>query len=186
MAGLQRLGALQRAVLKMLGEADDITFAFLTSGASSRAFMKTLHRLKKERYQKAIYESVGALKRRGLVRAVERDGEHYLTLSREGAQAVQRYHFRDMVLSRSESWDGIWRIVIFDVPERHGKARRALSYKLHQIGALRLQDSVYIYPFPWKDEIDLVSEFFQVGAYMRYIEAARVEGDKELREHFDV
>ena len=42
-----------------------------------------------------------------------------------------------------EKWDGIWRFVIWDVPEKRRVARDLLRYKLKQLGFLRFQKSVW-------------------------------------------
>ncbi len=42
-----------------------------------------------------------------------------------------------------EKWDGIWRVVIFDIPEKHKKARDALRSKLKTWGFIPWQKSVW-------------------------------------------
>lgn len=44
----------------------------------------------------------------------------------------------------NEPWDGKWRIVIWDVPEKRRVARDLLRYKLKILGFERLQKSVWI------------------------------------------
>lgn len=43
-----------------------------------------------------------------------------------------------------EKWDGKWRIVIWDVPEKRRVARDLLRYKLKSLGFKQLQKSVWV------------------------------------------
>lgn len=43
-----------------------------------------------------------------------------------------------------EKWDGKWRVVIWDIPEKRRIARDLLRYKLKQLGFERLQKSVWV------------------------------------------
>ena len=44
-----------------------------------------------------------------------------------------------MKINIPPKWDGFWRIVIFDVPEKFKKARNALSKKIKDLGLFPLQ-----------------------------------------------
>ena len=59
-------------------------------------------------------------------------------------------------------------MVIFDVPKKKDKERRALSQKLKEIGFYPLQESVFIYPYDCRDETDFICEFLDVGNYVNY------------------
>jgi DNA-binding transcriptional regulator PaaX len=43
-----------------------------------------------------------------------------------------------------EKWDGKWRVVIWDIPEKRRSARDVLRFKLKQLGFIRWQRSVWI------------------------------------------
>lgn len=177
-----KLGKIQEAALRALGEAGVLTMAVLASGRSSKRIFNYLNRYKRGGEQ--IRRSLQDLKRKRLVSIREVGGEEEFVITKTGKLYILKYRFNDMRLSQSKKWDGKWRVVMFDIPERHGKARRALSHKIKEMGALPLQKSVFIYPFPWQDEIDFVAEFFQVSPFVRYLEASSIEGENELKHHF--
>ena len=89
-----------------------------------------------------------------------------------------------MKINIPPKWDGYWRIVIFDIPEKFKKARNALGKKIKDLGLFPLQKSVFVYPFDCKDEINFVSEFFRVGKFTQYIVAKELDGEKFLKQHF--
>lgn len=186
MAGVSRFGQLQNFLFNALESGGALTLAILTSGGIASNIPKSYRRLTEKQLQKKIFRSVAALKRRRLVSIYEKDGQEYMILTSAGKQYTLRFRVQDMTLTPKKTWDGVWHLVMFDIPEKHGKARRALSSKIKNMGALPLQKSVFIYPYPWRDEIDFISEFFHVSSYVRYVEAKKVEGEKELKKHFNL
>ena len=46
-------------------------------------------------------------------------------------------------LGDSEVWDGVWRLVIFDIPEDQRVARDLLRFKLKEWGFMKIQRSVW-------------------------------------------
>lgn len=48
------------------------------------------------------------------------------------------------IISDNEKWDGKWRIVIWDIPEKRRAVRDLLRFKLKQLGFTRWQKSVWV------------------------------------------
>ncbi len=53
--------------------------------------------------------------------------------------------------------DGVWKLVIFDIPEKQKKVRAVLRAKLKQLHFKKWQNSIYISPYAL--EADIESEF---------------------------
>ena len=85
-----------------------------------------------------------------------------------------------------KKWDKKWRMVIFDIPETQKKARYALRAKLKELGFYPLQKSVWVHPFECRDEIDFIIEFFNVSSYVRLAEVNHFDGEKFIKEEFDL
>ncbi|MBI2054518.1 MAG: hypothetical protein HYT39_00225 [Candidatus Sungbacteria bacterium] len=182
MKKLRRLGSVQRGIMQLLDQVGAMSFVLLTSGKHAKTILRNYHQRSHER----VISSLESLKRRRLINIADDGTETLITLTRDGKRELLRYGLNTMVLSRKQNWDGVWHMVIFDIPERYGKARRALSFKIQSIGAFRLQDSVYVYPFSWQNEIDFLSEFFHVSPFIRYIKASFVEGEEDLLRRFSL
>ena len=86
--------------------------------------------------------------RAGWVEKLEKDGEVYLRLTVSG-------HERLISLSglTQQNWDGIWRIVVFDVPEKSRGVRNLLRSNLITLGYVPWQKSVWISPLPHEKEV---------------------------------
>lgn len=184
-----RLGKIQKAILEELKEAflnmGDITAAIVTSGMSSRLAHKKLNEFQKKRLEYQTKRSLAELVKRGLIETIVKSGEPHYRFPANSA-ALRSLQFETLTLQKRARWDGVWHMVIFDIPERYAKARRAISKKVVDVGALRLQDSVFVYPFSWKDEIEFTAVTFKVLPYIRYIEARSIDGSDKLERYFGV
>jgi DNA-binding transcriptional regulator PaaX len=81
-------------------------------------------------------------------------------------------------------WDGRWRIVIFDIWEKRRSVRDRLRSTLQRIGFVKIQNSVWVFPYECEEVVALVRAELRVGKGIVYIVADAVEGDKDLRAHF--
>lgn len=133
---------------------------------------------RKEEFKKSVYY----LKRRKCVSI--QDGMLHIT--QKGVGLALKDAFDDLVIRPSEKWDGKWRIVIFDVPEKFKVARTALSQKLKLLGCYQLQKSVFVSPYPCNDEVVFVANVFNVLPFIKIIEATSIAPDREVRSHFDI
>ena len=85
-----------------------------------------------------------------------------------------------MKINIPPKWDGFWRIVIFDVPEKLRKRETYSGKKIKTLAFFPLQKSVFVYPFDCRrDEINGVREFFfGVGkSFTQYIVAKEIDSE---------
>ena len=114
------------------------------------------------------------------------DGTITVILGEDGKQKALRYNLDKIAIPVPNKWDGLWRMIIFDVPESHRQGRYALMTKLKNIGFHSLQKSVYIFPYPCKDEIDFIVEFFRLRPYVRYVIVKEIDVELDLKHYFDL
>ena len=67
------------------------------------------------------------------------------------------------------------------MPEKRRKTRDRLREIMERTGFVRLQDSVWVYPYDCEDLITLLKTDFKVGKDVLYVIADRIEFDKPLR-----
>ena len=136
--------------------------------------------------RRKILKAVERMKQKKLVRIYEKDGLDVIEITQSGKKKVLSYNLENIKITRPKKWDGYWRIVIFDIPEKNKKARRALSLKLNDMEFFPLQKSVFVCPFECKDEIEFVSEFFGVKRYVKYILAKQIENEEFLKNYYNL
>jgi DNA-binding transcriptional regulator PaaX len=90
-----------------------------------------------------------------------------VSLTEKGILRAINYKFRRLN-DKKEKWDGKWRMVAFDIPNSHRKGRKALNYRLKMGGFYELQESVFLYPYECKKEIDAFVKLFKLEKYVRF------------------
>ena len=133
-----------------------------------------------------IIGAIERMKQKKLVRIYHKDGTDIVEITELGKKKVLSYDLENIKINRPKKWDGYWRIVVFDVPEKNKKARRALNFKLNEMEFFPLQKSVFVCPFECKDEIDFVAEFFGIKKYVRFVLAKNIENDEFLRSYYNL
>jgi DNA-binding transcriptional regulator PaaX len=179
-------GQLAKEILLMIAAGVIIPAALVMPGApiALKPLLRALSKKCGAKRNEGFIKSLGYLKRNRLVSIAEKDGQQILTLSEDGKKRVLRFNLHQMGIKKPKRWDGYWRIVIFDIPEKRKQGREALRSKLKQLGFYQLQKSCFIYPFDCKSEIDFISEIFEVGPFVNFIVAKEIEGAPLLKKFF--
>lgn len=179
-------GKLAKEILLMIAAGVIIPAAFVMPGApiALRPLLRLLSKKCGAKRTEGFIKSLSYLKRDRLVSIAEKDGQQILTLSEDGKKRVLRFDLHQMAIKKPRRWDGYWRIVIFDIPERKKQGREALRSKLKQLGFCQLQKSCFIHPFDCRSEIDFISELFEVGPFINFIVAKEIEGAALLKKSF--
>lgn len=149
--------------------------------------MLKLFGLGKKKYKtRSVYQALRRLKEQKLVEIKETEKETLISITENGKKRLLKYNFDEMAIKRPKHWDKKWRIVSFDIPEKRRVAREALRNKLRDLGFIMLQKSLFILPFPCKDEVDFVTEVFQIQKYVTYFEATSINVENKLKLDFDL
>ena len=115
-----------------------------------------------------------------------KDGTISVALSEKGKKTAEVYSLDNLKIGKPKKWDGNWRVVIFDVPERIKKVRDALRMHLKNLGFYELQKSVFICPFPCAEEINQIVDFYNIHEHIRVIIAHSIDNEEELMKQFNV
>ena len=130
--------------------------------------------------QVRLYRSLKRLERRRLIHVTETTEGIKLHLTTEGKNLYSRTAATTLFLDKPKLWDGKWRIVLFDIPEKHRKTRQALQKTLRNVGCYPLQKSVLITPVPCRQEIERLATFFGIPDSVVYCETESL-GSSESR-----
>lgn len=112
------------------------------------------------------------------------DGTIKLELVEKGNERILQYKFEEMNIPIPEQWDDLWRIVVFDIPDKKKQAREALRVKLKILGFCKFQESIFIHPYDCKNEIDFIKEFYNISPFVKFIIAKDIDDDFKLRKIF--
>ncbi len=141
----------------------------------------------KEIDERALRRAIRSLYHSQLVGYTEhKDGTVTLFLTKNGKKRALTYNLKTLSIQKPPVWDGWWRIVAFDIPERLREGRTFLVDKLKQLGFLPLQKSVFVLPYECKDELDFVIELFELRPYVRLIRAKEIDTGLHLKRKFGI
>ena len=134
-----------------------------------------------------IMQAISDLERAGLVRTSGHRGRRNVELTIKGHSVIEAIYASEYRIPEPAFWDGKWRVIIFDIREKRRKVRAQLRLLLSGAGFLRLQDSVWIYPYPCDEFVGLVRAHLKsgTGEMLSFVVEA-LESDKRLREHFNL
>ena len=110
--------------------------------------------------------------------------EPYIELQPKGKNLLKSYLTQDLEIVAPEKWDKKWRLVIYDIANDKKDRREILRNKLDTLGFLKLQESVYVFPFECKNEINLIKNMYLLAPYVQYIVADRIETEINLIQTF--
>ena len=118
--------------------------------------------------RKRVYEAIDRLNKKRLIELIQKGDNLYIEITQNGKKLIKNFDYDNIELPSHKKWDKKWRLVVFDVPEKKNKERRAFSVKLKDLGFYPLQESVFIYPYNCRDEIDFICEFLLISRYVNY------------------
>lgn len=162
--------------------------AAMVAPNSPKIFEKPLdmimNTLDKRAQSREINRVLRYMKQRGLIQYQSNDYENGIVLTKTGKEQLRKRDFETLSIQKPTKWDNKWRLVFFDIPEQTRDRRVLLTQKLRLLGFQKLQQSIWVHPFPCRDVIEAVTETIDIRKFVTYIEISEIDGDKHLRERF--
>ena len=177
---------IQKIILSTIAIAGILSVAAVAPNIFSviKQFEDPTRRKKNLKY--SINESFTRLKEKGFIEIVEVNGKKVARITKKGEGKLDFLDKHNFKLKIPKKWDGRWRVVIFDIKESRSKTRFLLRKTLSQIGFIRLQNSVWLYPYACEDLISLLKADFKVGKDVLYLIVEKLENDWHLRKTFNL
>lgn len=156
-----------------------------TSPVFTRRIRGTIHLQLPDR---RIPHTLRRVERRGLVTVTRpRFAPIRVRITEKGYRLLAKRKLEGMAAVHPKRWDGKWRMLMFDVPEKRHRDRDLLRKMIRTLGFYRLQASVWVYPYACQDMVELIRGAYAFErVHVLYIVAEHVEDDAHLRRHFDV
>lgn len=171
-----------KLVLKTIGAAGLISMAVLAPNALQALDM--FYDRKKYNPKYHLNKAINKLKEKGLIEFCNKNGRIFVRLTKKGESDFLKYQLQEISIKKPIRWDKKWRIVIFDIKEYKRKTRDNIRRFLESLGFLKLQNSVWVYPYECEEIIIMLKSHFYIGKDVLYIVAEKIENDKWLRKEF--
>lgn len=108
----------------------------------------------------------------------------FLRLTSKGEKVLMLLEAKEFRLKKPKKWDKKWRVLIFDISEKRRGTRDKIRATLHSIGFMKLQNSVWIYPYDCEDLITLLKADFKIGKDLLYMIVESLEYDTWVKKYF--
>jgi len=177
-----------KIILKIIGAAGFVSMAVLAPNALQSLDMFG-GKEKRRRYFSPSYfnRAVNRLENRGLLEFKKtRDGKTFVRLTKKGQKELLKYQIRDKIIKKPKKWNKKWHVVIFDIKEEARNLREGLRIELINLGFVKLQNSVWVYPYECEEVVAMIKTYFRIAKDVLYMTVDKIENDKWLKEEFDL
>jgi CRISPR-associated endonuclease Cas2 len=128
-------------------------------------------------------QTVSRMRSRKLVIVTEKNSQRFIKLTKHGELEALLLKSK---LDKTSSWDGKWRLFIFDIPEDSKEQRNFLRGLLKKNGFHKLQNSVYISPYTLNREAIRYLNNSGLHEYIRILKVEEMDSDEDLLKRFDL
>ncbi|MBM2817936.1 MAG: PaaX family transcriptional regulator, phenylacetic acid degradation operon negative regulatory [Parcubacteria group bacterium] len=120
--------AIAKCVLSILAAGGIMTVAAV---APNSLQMLEIFGVNKKRYKpQSVYKALKRMEKKNIIEIIkETGGKTTISITRNGKKKLIEYSMDDMEIKKLSRWDGKWRIISFDIPEKQKIAREALRIK---------------------------------------------------------
>ena len=182
---MYKFGPVQQKILLLL--LGGIGLGMETSSLRYYRKLRIISKEWKRIDQRSLRRSVKRLCSQKLVQEkYSPDGSFKLVLTKEGVrQARAQCLYGSAIRFRNpKKWDGKWRVIVFDIPEKSRLFRNILREHLRALKFYRLQQSVFVSPYPCEKQIMELVTLYQAEAFVRVMKADWVDSEGKLKKHF--
>lgn len=141
----------------------------------------------KNKYEKnRINGAVKRLEYNKFVEIEKHGSKKRIIVTGKGKRYAKEIILDEITIEKPKKWDGLWRVVIFDIPEPKRYARNALNRKLKELEFYPLQKSTFIFPYKCSEAVHFIRKYFDVEKYVSFLVVKEIEGSDMLKKHFGI
>jgi DNA-binding transcriptional regulator PaaX len=170
--------------LRWLDDEGELMFPTTRKGAYKRFYNPKILNLE-DYFPSEIIRAANRLERKGLVTKEEMEEGTKVKITNKGKSEILMFNLRDLK-PKTGTWDGMWRMVFFDIEEKKRRTRNSLTKYLRQLGMVEMQESVYVSPYDITAEVKYIRELLDIANNVKIGEMSKLENSEELRELFKV
>lgn len=125
--------------------------------------------------KKSVYDAVFRLREQGYVDLVSKNKSETLLLTSDGEALCNKYF---------PVRDGVWKIIIFDIPESKRKVRDFIRGRIKSLGFKRWQSSIWVSPYYLDTEVEKELRLLAEKYFVRLIKTTDINYLKDLEKLF--
>lgn len=124
---------------------------------------------------KTLGRVAAELRRQRLVE-LTRDAKHLrVQLSVKGIHRLQRVQIEKITAPEPDTWDGLWRMVTYDVPRSQSAQRRLFASQLRRLGFVMVRESVWFHRSPCFEAVLELARYCNLQRHITLAEISRLD-----------
>ncbi len=174
-----------RVILGLLGIS--AIFVVAAIAPNTLQLLKFVDPKRKRQRKYYVNQAIERLRRKGFIEfKINSQNVKCARLTAKGRVELTRYALAELKIKKPRHWDGKYRVVIFDIKEWKRNVRDRVRRWLEHLGFVRLQNSVWVYPYECQEVIALLKSHFHIGREILYLKVDSIESDRWLKKEFDL
>lgn len=113
-------------------------------------------------------------------------GGDKVRLTSRGIRLYKIASIDQIKIAKPDKWDGLWRLISYDVPNKYNKSRDHFRLVLENLGFIRIQDSLWVYPYECKQELAVIANTLGLGPYVIMMITDKLPKESEWLREFDL
>lgn len=126
--------------------------------------------------KKSIYDCVFRLTSQELIANTVTKTEQWITITSEGKKFLNQV---------KPVKDGVWKLIIFDIPEKQRFVRNHLRSRLKALGFKKWQSSTWISPYAIDPDIEAELNSLANKFFIRLIKSTQINHTEDLEKMFE-
>ena len=131
-----------------------------------------------------LHEIFKRLYKQKVVEIKKVNGQEVVVLTQKGNTKYLKFKLTDMYIRKPKKWDGKWHLLIYDISKDKKKSQQIFREFLKALKFLKLQKSVYLYPYPCQDEIEYLRQYYRIGEEVILLTIEKLEHEGEYKKYF--
>ncbi len=114
------------------------------------------------------------------------DENVYVSLTPKGRARLRDVDLEEIIISIPKEWDGLWRVVSFDIPRDKSAERSEFLRHLRRLGFVLSLQSMWVYPYPCAEEVYAIAKILEIEKRVMILEAKLTrDRHKQMLKVFD-
>jgi DNA-binding transcriptional regulator PaaX len=109
-----------------------------------------------------------------------------IRLTKKGRELLKRIEAEDIIIKKPDKWDQVWHVVAYDIPDDDKQERDYFRTKLEGLGFLKVQESMYVFPYDCVQEIAVFAQSLGISPHVLHLTTRKLPRQAEYVKRFDI
>lgn len=133
-----------------------------------------------------LKRTLARLQKQKEIKIARKNGQTIVSVTDLGRKKLIKLSLEELEIKKPKEWDGRWRLVIYDIPGKKRKTANLIREHLLTLGFYSLQESVYIHPYPCRDQVEILRGYYNLGEELLYMVICEIDYEDVLTRYFDL